>query len=287
MISILRWLSSSVWNVVALLRKQKGLLAITVVVVASILLLNVQACKAKRQHAADLKQIQELAQKLASSEKTVQIDEGLYAKSVLQVKDLIKVLDYADGRLVSLQKQLTESGDKLAAAEELTLTWKKKYEGAVSAHQTPVPGKDPDGPGPEQPVVRQRVDFTKAWGFIGVSGYTMTDPPEGYVTVEQLRPLKLTVGVAKGTDGQWRAYVKSSEDNVNIDISLAAVDIGVMQQKKTWRDRLWIDTMLSVVGEKGMGIDLSYRFDRYSVGAGCRSADRLSCGVSVGYRPFK
>lgn len=277
----MKWLSV-IWKLVSRWR----LFPVTMAVLVCIFIYR--DCSDRSQLAAETKAKQELAQKLASSEKTVEVQKDLYAKTVIQVTNLVSALHDEDGQLSALKKQLNETGDRLATADQLVIKWKKAYEGAVKATQTEQPGVDPDGTGPEPPIVRKRVDFSEDWRYIGVHGYTLTDPPEGYVVVEQLRPLKLAVGLARGKDGQWRAYVKSSEEGVAVDINLAAVDEGVLLPKKTWRDRLWVDGVVGFLGTPSAGVDVSYRFDKISLGVGCNVQDSTeSCGISLGFRPFK
>lgn len=254
-----------------------------------------QSCASKRQHDADRRTIQELSQKLVSSEKTTEVLKDLYAKEAVKTNDLVALLEATSAdsaaskeELGALRKQLKETGDQLAIADRLVIKWKHAYEGAVEASQHDVPGTDPDGTGPLPPVVRKQVDFSKDWGFIGVHGYTLTDPPEGYVVIEQLRPLKLTVAVARGNDRQWRAYVKSSEENVQVDIDLAGVDENVLLPRKSWRDRLWVDGSVGFLGKRNVGLVISYRFDRYSIGTGCAvGVGSYTCGLLLGFRPFK
>lgn len=269
----LKWIPSQLWTEI----KKSPLFGIVLVAAA---LLVYKQCENRRNLEQARERSAELSRQLASAQDTIEVKENLYAVSVVEIENLQRVIEEHGESVKALLDQLQETEDRLLATQALVVKWKKAYEGALEASQSEEEG--------EGGVVRKRVDFKKEWGYIGVTGHTLTDPPEGYITVSQLRPLRLTVGVAKGSDGQWRAYVHSSEENVQIDIDLAAVDVEVALPKKTWRDRLWIDGYVGLLGETSAGVGASYRFDRYSFGVFCgQSESGASCGLSAGFRPFR
>lgn len=250
------------------------------IVAATAIALVYRDCRSKDELLAQKARIADLSMRLASADKTIEVKENLYARSIREIKDLTTIINGQDGEISKLREQLSETGDRLLTAERLVIRWRKAYEGLLEATQTDEPGEDG--------VVRKRVDFKKDFGYIGVSGHTLTDPPEGYIVVTQLRPLRLVVGVAKGTDGQWRGYVESSEDDVVVEIDLAGIDVEVAQPKVTWRDRLWVDGYAGALGDKIVGLGASYRFDRYSVGVSCQTGEEASsCGLTLGFRPFR
>lgn len=231
--------------------------------------------------------ISELSTRLATSEQTVEIQKNLYAERTHEIEDLNLVLKNSTLNVVSeaiikeLLEQIEQSRGKILALDALVVKWKKAYEGALQATQTEQPPAEPGAP------TRKRVDFTKDFGYIGASGYTLTDPPEGFIKIEQLRPLKLTLAVVKNRDSTWSSYVTSSEDNVALDIALSGVDLSVV--RPTFKQRLWLDSGVTFLGKEVASLGLSYRAERWSVGLLCSTTDGngSGCGVSAGWRLFK
>lgn len=234
------------------------------------------SCGAKSRDA----EVSALAVQVASNEKTTEIQKGLYATAIVQLDGLNKLLDTSQAQNAALKKQLADSGAQLLTTQQLVVQWKKAYEGAVSATQTSVPSTtDPT-------VTRKRVDFTKDFGPILISGFTLTDPPEGQVSVKQTRALKLTVAVARNPNGTWSSYVTSSDPDVTVDVGLAGVDPGVLDLG--WKQKIWLDLGADFVGGHRVSAGASYHFDRFSVGASCSVWDGdHGCGVNLGFRPFK
>src|ERR1035437_2103067 len=178
----------------------------------------------------------------AQKDKTVEEQKGVYEKLAVQTADAMSLLDTKDQQIAGLQTQIKQAGEKLDNAVSVGLTWKQAYEGAANATQTtPAPTK------PGEVVVngRIRVDFSKDFGYLGVSGYTMTTPPEAWISVKNLRPLKLTVALSQSKDGAWHSYATSSEDNVSADIIVAAVNPSL-------RDEHWYER-IGFVGDLGLG----------------------------------
>jgi hypothetical protein len=222
-----------------------------------------------------------LATKLAQSEKTSEIKDDLYATSIIQIDDLTKLLDTKQAEVLRLKQQLDQSQAQLLATEELVVRWKKAYEGVVNAHQSD------GGTSPTDPtIVRKRVDFDGSFGPIAVVGHTLTDPPEGYVSITQTRPLKLTVAVTRNRDGTWGSLVTSSEPNMAVDVVLGGVNPGILSP--TWRQRIWVDAGVDFLMGQSASLGASYHFGRFSLGASCSAwSDGHGCGLTVGYRPFK
>ncbi len=226
-------------------------------------------------------QVSALAVQVAQNEKTVEIKDGLYATKIVELNGLQKLLDSKEPEIAALQKQLNDSKAQLLTTQQLVVTWKKAYEGAVNAHQTDG-GKSPI----DSTIERKRVDFDQSFGPIGVNGFTLTDPAEGFVSIKQLRPLKLTVAVAKNKDGTWQSYVTSSEPTMQVSVALSGVDTGVVSPE--WQQRLWLNAGVDVLGDKRATLGLSYNFDRMSVGVSCSAGSLTSgCGITAGFRLFK
>jgi hypothetical protein len=219
-------------------------------------------------------EVAEIATRLAANETTLEIQRGLYATKIVEMGDLTKLLDDTRDEVKALKKQIDASQAQLLTTQQLVVKWKKAFEGAVNAHQSePEPG-------------RKRVDFEKGFGPIGVTGFTLTDPAEGFVSVQQLRPLKLVVAVARNRDGTWASYVTSSEPDMAVDVTLGGVDVGVLSLG--WRQRIWIDAGVDFVAGRRVSLGASYRFDRVSLGAACSVwEDGQGCGLTAGFRPFK
>lgn len=229
-------------------------------------------------------EVSDLTTRLAQAEQTVEIAKNLYAEKVAEIENLSSLLrdvsDASSTAIEELVKKIEAADQRVLTLQKNVVYWKTAYEGAVEASQGEQPSDDPVDPS------RKRVDFRKDFGYIGVTGHTLTDPPEGYVKVEQLRPLRLTVAVTKNKDGTWSSYVASSEDNVAVDLGLSALDLSVTKPK--WYQRLWVESGAVFLGEPSASIGLSYRGDRFSVGPQCAlSAQGGGCGISVGARIFK
>lgn len=261
-----------------------------IALVIGVFLLSQKRSLEKRAERAE-ERVTELSIKLATAEETIEISSGLYAKVLKENTDLnttvialLETADFKNEQIEALSKQLEESGGKLLAANVLVLKWKKAYEGAVDASQTEEP---PDPDQPDAPI-RKRVDFKKDFGYIEVTGHTITDPAEGFVSVKQLRPLKLALAISQNKDGSWSTYVVSSEDGIEVDIDSSGIDLKVAREKVTWRDRTQVVFEADVFGEYSVGAGILYDFKKSSIGLGCsKDQNDWSCGLRVGYRIFK
>ncbi len=228
-------------------------------------------------------QVADLTTKLAESEKTVQLKDGLYATKIVEESNIQNLLDGSRKEVEALKKQLSDSQAQLLTTQQVALKWKQAYEASLKSQQSDGgKGTGPDG----QPTERKRVDFAGDLGPIHATGHTLTDPPESYLKLDQTRPLILTVSVAKNKDGQWQSYVTSSEPNIDAQVNLGGVDPGVTSP--TWRERIWLDVGFAAIGGQGGQVGLSYHFDRWSLGAFCMAyPGGDACGVSAGFRLFK
>lgn len=229
----------------------------------------------------DADQIAALKIQLGQSQETLEIANDLYAKKVVAYENLGKYLEYKTDEMKALQKQLEDTKAQLLTAEQITLRWKKAYEAAVAAQQSEEPNPDPSLP------PRKRVDFSGRLGPIQATGHTLTDPPEAFLKLEQVDPLKLTIVVAQNKDKSWSTYVTSSDENVGVSVDLASVNPLVLSPK--WYQRLWLDLGVAVLGDPAGYVGASWRGDKYSFGAMCYASDGSmnGCGVTVGARIFK
>lgn len=225
-------------------------------------------------------EVSALSTKLAESEKTVEIRDDLYATTILELDDTKKLLDTSRTEVQTLKKQLDDTAAQLLTTQELVVKWKKAYEAALNATQTDVPSADPGGP------TRKRIDFQGDLGPIHAEGYTLTDPAEAHLKLDQVRPVLLTVSVARNPDGKWQSYVTSSEPNMEVGVRLAGVDPGVISP--TWRERIWLTGGVDFLMGQRASLGLSYQFDRLSLGGSCSAwSEGQGCGLTVGYRLFK
>lgn len=226
--------------------------------------------------------IASIATELASSEETVEITKNLYAKKVHENEGLLESLEKmkreGDAEVAALVDQLKRAEQRILTLNSLVVKWKSAYEGLLETTQTEEPGEDG--------TIRKRVDFKKDFGYIGVTGHTLTDPPEGFIKVEQLRPLRLTLVVTKNRNGTWSSLVSSSEDNVGVDIDVTGIDLSVIKPK--WYQRIWGEVGLDPLGDQSVSAGLSYQLDTWSLGAECRlGRESNGCGLRAGFRIFK
>jgi len=202
--------------------------------------------------------ITELQNAVAQRDVTIETQKGVFQKLTLQSKDLSSLLDSKDEQIQLLQKELKKGKEELLTANSLVVRWKKAYEAQVAGHQTEVPPVVPGG------IVRKKVEFEKDFGYIGVSGFTLTDPPEATLKVQQNRPLKLSVAVSQDKDGTWKSRATSSEENMAIDITLAAVNPWLLEPR--WYENIGLSVDLG--GGTGFlaGVGASYKIGKFEVG---------------------
>ena len=202
------------------------------------------------------KTITQLQNDVASKDKTIEVTKGVYEKLAMDSRNLQALLDRTNSEVDSLVKELDKRDEDLLTANNMAVYWKNKYTATGTGTQTTIPGPHCD---------RIKVAFAKDFGYIGVEGYTITSPPEFWVSVANKRPLKLTLVVGRLKDGSWKADVTSSEDNVGVDIAIAAVDTSLFAP--AWYTKIGVGVDLGV-GAQGFlgGVGVSYGFGRFEVG---------------------
>lgn len=220
------------------------------------------------------KQIADLSSQLATTEKTVEVDKGVYATEVEQMSSLESLLTGDSSEIKALKQQLSQTQADLLSTQQIVVQWKNAYEGELAANQS-LQGK------------RERVDFSGKLGPIAAVGYTLTDPAEAHLSLRQVDPLTLTVSVARQKDGKWSSYVTSSDPNIDVKVNLAAVDPGVLAP--TWKQRIWLNSGVDFLGGRSASLGVSYHFDRWSLGVSCSVWDPIDfgCGVTAGFQLFK
>lgn len=251
-------------------------LSLVVVIVVSVAIVGAQKSRYDSQLA-------DLRNAVASRDQTIETQKGVFQKLSLESKDLSGLLDKSDEQVKLLQKELKDGKEQLLAATTIGLKWKKAYEASVKGHQTEVPSTEPGG------TVRKRVDFENDFGYIGIVGHTLTDPPEAYVKIQQNRPLRVTVAVSQDKSGAWKTRATSSEENVGVDITLAGVDPWVLQPK--WYEHVGVDLDLGVGSGVLGGLGVSYQIGKFQVGpkAWFTATDRVDkfFGVGLTWHPFQ
>jgi len=184
----------------------------------------------------------DLHNEIALSSETVEVQKGLYKKATAQIDNLedslkaIEALHESDETIIkALRKEIKNRDEKILAVNRVAAKWKSAYEAEAAAHQEEIP------PNPEDPTIpgRTKIIFDKDFGYIGVSGYTLSNPAYAWVKVQQNRPLYLTLAITQSKDKRWNTYVTSSEDNVEVDINVSVVNPYILDRK--WYEDISID----------------------------------------------
>jgi len=207
------------------------------------------------------KQIVHLQNAAAERDKTIEVQKGVFEKLTIQVKDANDLLNTKDKQLSELANELKHSKEQLLSFNTIAVAWKKAYEASIAGKQTVVPA--------EGGKTRTKVEFQKDFGYIGVNGYTLTDPAEAFVHVQQNRPLKISLAVAQDKDRAWHTYATSSEENVGVDIALTGVNPLILEPK--WYEKIGVTSAFGLgLGNQGagvlLGVGASYQFGKYEVG---------------------
>jgi hypothetical protein len=243
------------------------------------------------------KTISQLQNESALKDKTIEEQKGLYEKLTLQEQNVQSVLDSKDPQIKELEAQLKATKQQALTATQVALTWKKAYEGAAKATQSTVSSPSAVTTGPSSSgttsLSRERVDFNQTYDFLGVTGYTMTNPPEAYLKIQQLRPLKLTLAVTQDSTKAWHTYVTSSEENVQPEVTVTAVN-PFMEDPK-WYERISLKSDVGLGSTSGgagvlLGLGATLDVGKFTVGpaAWVTVSDRVDkyLGVMAGWRPF-
>ena len=230
------------------------------------------------------KEIIRLRNEIATKDSTLEIQNGLYTRLSQERADLRELLDGKDLMVSGLLSQIRKGREELLTVNQLVLKWKKAYESTGAATQVEI----------SSPLsTRKRVDFSKNFGSIGVNGWTLTDPPEYKLTLEQLRPIALTLAVSQDADGAWHSYVSADDDNTATEIKISAVNPYLL--KPHWYQRLRLHAFLAggendggfgVLAGAGIGIELG-KFELGPVGF-VTMTDKVSkyLGLTLAWRPF-
>ncbi len=225
-------------------------------------------------------QIADLITKLSTSEQTREVEKGLFAKKVTEVEDLKDLLSKLGEENSDLAELVKKGQMDIIALNQLVIKWKGAYYAVLNGHQTEEPPVTPGDP------ARKRVDFDGPVGPMRVWGHTLTDPPVAYLNWEQVSPIKITVGITKNRDGTYSTIVDTAPPGLGVEVTNALLDLSSLRPK--WYQRIWVDLGVDGLGDRGVSAGLSYRLDRWSLGASCRTtADERSCGLTAGFRVFR
>lgn len=210
-------------------------------------------------------------------EKTVEVAPGVFERGTVEAR--VSDLKGVGEDLKELSDRLDSLNRRALAVTEILLT-QKKSEGRAPAKQTTVKVEDPKT---GAVVERKRVDFSMDLSYYRVSGHTVSDPPESYLVLEQVRPMPLLVAISRGDDGRWVTNVKTDE-GVKADIKLSVVD------KKTvtggWRQNISLGLAAGFVPEPSVSVNALYG-ERFALGPFCSvSTNSSSCGLMASWRPF-
>jgi hypothetical protein len=256
------------------------IVVVTLLVIAGVTWVTIE----RRSHEG---QLAELRNAVASRDATIETSVGVFQRLAMEHGNLSVALDIKDAQVKSLVEDLKKNHEELLVANTLSIKWKKAYEGMANAEYSHEDGGTPDSQD------RDVVAFHKDFGYIFVYGYTKTNPVEAYIKLEQRRPLRLTMVVSQKEDDSWVTHVTSSEENVGVDIQLAAVNPKLLDYHWCERLGLMIDLGGGPNGFLG-GIGVSAQFGKFELGpkiwavypAGTGTGVAAFYGVSAIWHPF-
>jgi hypothetical protein len=222
------------------------------------------------------RQLTSLRNEAAASAKTIEVQKGVYEKLTLQNSNMKILLDEKDSQLKLLTGELKKKNEQILVVTSVSVKWKKAYEAVIKGTQSETDG-------------RKKVEFAKDFGYIGVNGYTLTDPPEAWVRVQQNRPLRLSVVVSQDKDKVWKTRVTSSEENVEIDMTLAAVNPLILEPK--WYEGIGVGIDVGVGNGFIGGVGATYKIGKFELGpkAWMTATDKVEkfFGAQFLWHPFQ
>lgn len=230
-------------------------------------------------------QIFNLQNQIAKDDVTHEVQKNEYERLTIVNRNINDLMQNKDHQIVALAQELKKKNEQIVSFATAELKWKHAYEASVNGKQT-----EEKGPTGE---IRQRVDFSKDFGYIGAEGYTLTNPPMAHLKIMQNRPLRLSIAMTQKKDGSWSTRVLSSEDNVGIDIQSAYFNPYVLEHR--WYEKIGVNFALGGgttgqgVGAIG-GVGLLYDVGQFQLGPNfwTVATDRVDkfYGMSLVWRPF-
>jgi hypothetical protein len=230
-----------------------------------------------------------LAQNQAAlASKTVEEDKGVFERQVQADKSALQsMLKGSDQQLQELRGLLKQKSEQLDNATTVSVQLRKALQAQTTAVQTQQ--QPPAAGGGPSATSRVRVDFDHDFGWLRVTGYTLTDPAYGFLTINNgSRPLKLTVALSKDRQNAWHAYVTSSDVAISADVLIAAVDPSIRDVK--WYERLGVMGNVGVGDGLLVGAGLTLDIGRFTVGPAVwlsvNSQVSKYYGIAAVWRPF-
>ena len=234
------------------------------------------------------KTIMQLQNASALRDKTIEEQKGLYEKLAIQTGDVKTQLDGKDTQIAELENQLKKDGEQLSNATTVNIQLKKALQAKSDATQTKVPTTGPTASD------RLRVDFKHDFGWLAISGYTLTNPADAFLSLDRLGPLKFTVAMSQDKQRAWHAYVTSSISDLSADIAVASVNPYLEDEK--WYERLGVTADLGLGATSSgaaaiAGIGASLELGKFEFGPHVWALviDKSSViyGASLTWKPWK
>lgn len=197
----------------------------------------------------------------------------LWSKSTRIMDDLYRDLKKDNDKLYSDLKTKNEEVVSLTGAN---IAWKGKYlalkEDYDNIKDSIIDSETGETlPAESLPTVcekyRFKVDFAKEDGYLGVKGWTLTNPAEAGLNLYWTRPLKLAIVVTK-KDNNYMAYLDSSEGDFFPSELEVKLDPSVLKDKeRKWYEKFWLGAS-AAIGKNVGGVDLSinYEFGQFLIG---------------------
>lgn len=235
-------------------------------------------------HEIHQQELAKLRNQVAQKDTTLEVQKGLYTRLSQEADGLKNLLDGRDSQIAILLEQTKRQHEDLLTANKVALKWREAYQARGDGSQINVV---------ENEIARKRVEFSRVFGNIRVDGWTLTDPPEYSLRLDQIKPLTLTVAMSQGPDGSWRSYVLSDDPDISAEIQVSAVNSYILQPH--WYQRIRLHGFVAGgLNEPGFGIiaggGVSYEFGRYEIGPMMfvTATDRLDryLGLAVAWRMF-
>lgn len=218
------------------------------------------------------KKIKELTNIILSAENTIKIKDGIVIKKTVELQNLKNNLDSSNEQISKLIFAANKLKADLIYANQLNVII-KDLEGKLKAVQS----TDQKHPG------RKIVEFSGNLKNFNVDGWTKTDPPESFIKINQIKPIKLSVGILKNKSNIYSTVV-TSEDDVEIDVNTATIDL---KMNEHWYNKIYISANVGFY-DNANSIGLSYKFnDRIIIGAMCTVSNMKNCSMSTMYKVIR
>ena len=229
---------------------------------------------------------------LAQADKTIETVKGTFTRLTMEISGL-------KATNTELQKTIEKQKLDVITAEQLAITWRKKYNVYVKTHpDTDVHPPDwwsPIGPiacTPQQNPLTAEQDF----GLVKSTVYLMTADPQTQVRLALGpggRPLKLNLALTRDKDKTWRSFVTvepPDDENISVDIVSTAVNMEPLDER--WYEKLKLHMDFGVGSGVLGGAGLSYELGNIDFGPsiwGATSGNGGSVfyGLNFSWAPFK